>query len=120
MVETETVLEMSRGEVARDYVKQVLAREDVRSALIARGVDPLEAIARVDSLTDSEARQLANQIEQLPAGGGALGFVIAILVIVILAAIDISFIASPTNSIALYSAPPAPMRVMTASITSLL
>ena len=92
MVETETVLEMSRGEGARDYVKQVLAREDVRSALIARGVDPLEAIARVDSLTDSEARQLANQIEQLPAGGGALGFVIAILVIVILVLVIVRLI----------------------------
>ena len=83
-VETETVLEMSRGEKARDYVKQVLAREDIKSALIAQGVDPLEAMARVDSLTDSEVMQLAAQIEQLPAGGDAFGFIIAVLVIVIL------------------------------------
>ena len=84
LVGTETVLEMNGAQEARDYVKQILARKDVQSALIAQGVDPLEAMARVDSLTESEVTQLADQIEQLPAGGDALGFVIAILVIVIL------------------------------------
>ena len=84
LVETETVLEMSRAEDARDYVKQVLAREEVKSALIVQGVDPFEAMARVDSLTDSEVMQLADQIEQLPAGGDALGLVVVVLVIVIL------------------------------------
>jgi hypothetical protein len=84
LVETETVLEMSRAEDARDYVKQVLAREEVKSALIVQGADPFEAMARVDSLTDSEVMQLADQIEHLPAGGDALGLVIVVLVIVIL------------------------------------
>ena len=84
LVETETVLEMSRAEDARDYVKQVLAREEVKSALIVQGVDPFEAMARVDSLTDSEVMQLADQIEHLPAGGDALGLVVVVLVIVIL------------------------------------
>ena len=92
LVDTETVLEMSRGQEAREYVKKVLAREDVKSALIAQGVDPLEAMARVDSLTDSEVTQLADQIEQLPAGGDFFGFVIAILVIVILVLVIVRLI----------------------------
>jgi hypothetical protein len=92
LVETETVLNMSRGQEARDYLKQILAREDVHSALVARGVNPSEALARIDSLTDAEVIQLADQIEQLPAGGNFFGFVIAVLVIVILVLVIIKLI----------------------------
>jgi hypothetical protein len=92
IVETETVLNMSRGQEARDYLRQILAREDVHSVLIAQGIDPLEAQARIDSLTDSEITQLADQIEQLPAGGNFLGFVIAILIIVVLVLVIIKLI----------------------------
>jgi hypothetical protein len=61
-----------------------MARQDVRSAIVSRGVDPREADARLDSLTDAEVIQLADQIDQLPAAGGAIGFIIGVLVIVIL------------------------------------
>ena len=54
----------------------------------AQGIDPLEAMARVDSLTDAEARQIADQIEELPAGGGFfVTFLIVVGVIVIILAI---------------------------------
>jgi hypothetical protein len=84
LVETETMLDRSRGQAARETVKQFLSREDVRSAIVSQGVDPLEADARIDSLTDAEVIQIADQIDQLPAGGDFLGFIIAVLVIVIL------------------------------------
>ena len=69
-----------------------MARDDVRSAIVSQGVDPLEADARLDSLTEAEVIQLADQIEQLPAGGDFLGFVIAVLVIVILVLVIIRLI----------------------------
>jgi hypothetical protein len=84
LIDTETVLDENRSQEARDYIKQLLAREDVRSALIAQGIDPLEAEARIASLSDSEIIELAEQIENLPAGQGALGLVIAVLVIIVL------------------------------------
>ena len=84
LIDTETVLDENQSQEARDYIKQFLAREDVRSALIEQGIDPLEAEARLASLSDSEVIELVDQIENLPAGQGALGFVIAVLVIVIL------------------------------------
>ncbi|CAB1055626.1 hypothetical protein D1BOALGB6SA_359 [Olavius sp. associated proteobacterium Delta 1] len=84
MVETETMLDMSRGQEARETLKQFMARKDVRSAIVSQGVDPLEADARLNSLSDAEVIQLANQIDQLPAGGDVLGLLIAVLVIVIL------------------------------------
>ncbi len=92
LVETEIMLDMSRSLEARETVRQFMAREDVKSAIVSQGVDPLEANARLDSLTDAEVIQLADQIEQLPAGGDFLGFVIAVLVIVILVLVIIRLI----------------------------
>jgi hypothetical protein len=84
LVETESMLDMSRGQEARETLKQFMARKDVRSAIVSQGVDPLEADARLNSLTNAEVIQLADQIDQLPAGGDVLGLLIAVLVIVIL------------------------------------
>ena len=84
LVETETMLDMSRGQEARETLKQFMARKDVRSAIVAQGVDPLEADARLNSLTDAEVIQLADQIDQLPAGGDVLGLLVTVLVVVIL------------------------------------
>ena len=84
LVGTESMLDMSRSQAARETLKQFMAREDVRSAIIAQGIAPDEADARLDSLTDAEVIKLADQINQLPAGGDVLGLAIAVLVIVIL------------------------------------
>ena len=84
LVETETILDIGRGQEARATLKQFMARQDVKSAIVSQGVDPLEAEVRINSLTDAEVIQLADQIDQLPAGGDAIGFVIGVLVIVIL------------------------------------
>ena len=93
MIETETVMDTARGQEAREYLNQLLAREDVQAALIARGIDPLEAKARVNSLSDAEVIVIADQIEQLPAGGDSfLGIVlgIAILVFIVLVITDLT------------------------------
>ena len=84
LVQTESMLDMSRSQEARETLKKFMARQDVRSAIVSQGVTPAEADARLDSLTDAEVIQLADQIDQLPAGGDVLGLAIAVLVIVIL------------------------------------
>jgi len=84
MIGTETVLDATRSQEARDYLNRILEREDVRASLVAQGIDPLEAKARVDSLSDAEVVSLADQIEELPAGGSALGIIVGTLLIVFL------------------------------------
>ena len=84
MIGTETALDMTRGQEARNYLKGIVAREDVQTALIAQGINPLEARARIDSLSDAEAIDLADQIEQQPAGGNAVGIIVGALLIVFL------------------------------------
>lgn len=75
----------------REKVLQFLAREDVRAALIAQGIDPAEADARVAGLTDAEIAQIADRIDELPAGG-VLGAVILVLVIVLLVVVILKLV----------------------------
>ena len=89
MIETDAAMGISvQGQEARNTIKSILAREDVQTVLRAQGIDPLEARARVDSLTDAEAVRIADQIEELPAGGNFLiGLLVAVGIIVIILAI---------------------------------
>jgi hypothetical protein len=91
MIETETVLEASQGQEARSRIKQLLVREDVRQALIKQGIDPREADARINGLSDAEAVAIADKLDQLPAGSGALELVliVALIVFLVLLATDI-------------------------------
>ena len=84
MIETETVLEASQGQEARSRIKQLLVREDVRQALIKQGIDPREADARINGLSDAEAVAIADRLDQFPAGGGALELVLIVALIVFL------------------------------------
>ncbi|MBL8223970.1 MAG: PA2779 family protein [Chromatiales bacterium] len=66
-------------------VRAALDRDDVRAALVARGVDPGAAAGRVAALSDQQLADLATQLDELPAGGSALAVVgIVFLVLLIL------------------------------------
>jgi hypothetical protein len=84
MVLTETVIESDRADEARVYVNSVLAREDLKAALMSQGIDMKEAKARIDSLSDTEIMLLADKIEQLPAGGDPLSTIIGAVVFIFL------------------------------------
>lgn len=91
MIPTEVTNETIKGQEARDFLNELISREDIQNYLPNRGIDPLEAKARIDSLSDSEAVMMAEQLEQLPAGAGAVGIIIgaALIVFLVLLATDI-------------------------------
>lgn len=92
IIATETVLDGARGQEARAYLKQLLAREEVQNALVAQGIDPGESRARIDSLSDAEAISAADKFQQLPAGSGFFEalLIVAFLVFLILLITDIA------------------------------
>jgi len=92
MIGTETVMDSVRGREARDYLHQLLARKDLQDAIIARGIDPIEARARIDSLSDDEVIRIADQIDQLPAGGGAVEFLLITILVgfIVLVILDLT------------------------------
>jgi hypothetical protein len=91
MIGTESIINVDRGQNSRDYLNSLLAREDIQAALVSQGINPQEAQARIDSLSDDEVNNIANKLDQLPAGGvlGAI-LLIAFLVFVILLVTDIA------------------------------
>ena len=72
-------------QLQRDDVRNLIARDDVRSALLGYGVNPADVDTRIDNLTSGELLQIQDQLAVLPAGGnGVLGVVLAIILIFVL------------------------------------
>lgn len=65
-------------------IDATLARDDVRQELVAMGVDPDAALARVAALSDAELEQVAGQLENLPAGGNALALIGAVFLVLLI------------------------------------
>ena len=78
-----TTEQASGAASARNQIKSFLARTRVRDELQKLGVDPLDAQARVNALTDQQAKQLAARIDELPAGGEVLGLLFMVFVILL-------------------------------------
>ena len=102
MVSTDRILDEAAGDVDRDRIRDFLRREDVQAQIRTQGVDPVEVVARVDALSDREVTQIAERLDELPAGG-VLGYddiliggfailFLGILIIVVYAGIVFLFI----------------------------
>lgn len=84
VIDTQQAVTMDVRERRIAGVSAALAREGVREAMIELGVDPAEAYLRVASLSDTELAQLEDGLQQLPAGGGALGVIGAVFLVLLL------------------------------------
>lgn len=84
MVGTDAVVNAAQAQQNRERVLSTLNRADVQQQLVARGVDPAQVQARLDSLTDEEVQTLAAKMDQLPAGGDALGLLVFIFVLLLI------------------------------------
>ena len=91
MIGTDAVIAGQQAADQRARVAAFLAREDVKQVLTRNGVDPIEAQQRVDSLSTEELAKISHSIDQLPAGGDAVGAIVgaALLVFFVLLITDI-------------------------------
>jgi hypothetical protein len=84
MVSTAEILKQSQNYDSRDRLHMFFNRSEVQKHLVAWGVNPEEAKARVDSLTDQEIEEIRARIDQLPAGGDALGTIVGAALVIFL------------------------------------
>jgi uncharacterized protein DUF6627 len=89
-----------RGGLKRDQVTSFLERSEVRDRMQALGVDPAAARDRVAALSDDEVASLADQLDQLPAGGSSVltAVVVVFLILVILDLLGVTNIFPFTKS----------------------
>jgi hypothetical protein len=83
VISTEQYLSAVDRQRAIEQVDALLARAEVQRQLQQLGVDPAETAERVAALTDAELQLLADDLQELPAGGDLLG-VVGIVFIVLL------------------------------------
>ncbi len=84
MITTDQVVAQSEAAHDRARVLRFMAREDVRQQLQALGIDPDEAARRTESLSDEEIQQIADRMDELPAGQSAIGVVVLIILVLFL------------------------------------
>lgn len=95
VIGTEQILaESSRAEDLQ-RVQRFMSRDAAVAEFEKFGVDPAEARARVAALSDAELRELAQAIDQQPAGAGALEVIgIVFIVLLILELVGVTHIFS--------------------------
>lgn len=84
MIGTGESLARQAAQMDRQKLAYLLERSDVRNQLAAWGVQPEEAQAVIDNLTDAEIRAMAGNMESLPAGGNAVGVIVGAALVVFL------------------------------------
>jgi hypothetical protein len=84
MIDTNELINATSVDLQRAEIRDLLARDDIRTYLEKNGVSAEFANERVNNLTNAEVISMHSQLNNLPAGQGALGTVVLILVIFIL------------------------------------
>lgn len=91
MVNSAEILKGNQHNLACERINMFLDRSEVQKHLVAWGVSSDEAKVRVACLSDQEIEKISAQIDQLPAGSGALGTVVgaALIIFIVLLITDI-------------------------------
>jgi hypothetical protein len=84
LIDTGTYLEKEKIDNAREKISVFLSKKKVTRLMLQQGVNPEEVSRRIANLSDQEVMQISEQIDNLPAGGEGMGFIIGILLIVLL------------------------------------
>ena len=84
MISTTEILKQNQNHNSHDRLQMFFNRSEVQKHLVAWGVNPEEAKARVDSLADQEIEEMRVRIDQLPAGGDALGTIVGAALVIFL------------------------------------
>jgi outer membrane receptor protein involved in Fe transport len=83
MVSTEQAMVTVAGDADREHVSAFFTRADVQTALQAQGVNANDAIERVKAMSDVEVAQLADRVDQAPAGAGVVGVLFTVFLILL-------------------------------------
>lgn len=84
LVSTESAIGTTPTQQENNRIQDTLNREDVKAKLLSLGVDPVQVQSRVDALTESEVQTLAQQMDQLPAGGDLVTILLVVLLLILI------------------------------------
>ncbi len=79
-----TTPELTAEPERAQLVRNLAERQHVRQQLIELGVEPADAIKRVNQMTDQQISSLQGQIAELPAGAGVSTTNLLLIIIVLI------------------------------------
>ncbi|MEL6800649.1 MAG: PA2779 family protein [Pseudomonadota bacterium] len=84
MLSTEQAIADYAAHADRQFLLSEIQRDEIRDEIVAQGVDPAEAEARLMALTDAEVATLVQQMEDGSAGAdGIVGVLFTVFVILL-------------------------------------
>jgi len=91
MINTVEIFKQNQHDFSSKSINTFLDRSEVQKYLVAWGVNPEEAKARIGSLSDQEIENIVSRMDQLPAGGDAIGTILgaALVIFIVLVITDI-------------------------------
>lgn len=92
LIGTDTYLEKGEIDNAREKISAFLSKKKTTQVMIQQGVDPEEVRSRIANLSDQEIMNISDQIDNLPAGGDGISFLIGVLIIVLLVVVIIKLL----------------------------
>ncbi len=84
MISTDSAIAALAAETDRQTLLTEISRDDVRAELVALGIDPAEAEARLNAMTDDEVAATLRQIDDGTAGADLVGTLGTIFLILLL------------------------------------
>ena len=84
MVTTGDMVADSARQQTQAQVLAILDQQDARELLLELGVSPTDIERRVHSMTADELQAFSQQVEEMQAGGSAVGVIVLVFVILIL------------------------------------
>lgn len=84
LIGTQEALQMTQREEQLDRISRIFFRSEVQEQMLAYGVEPKDVKDRLAVLTDEELRQLANRLQDMPAGGDSVLAVVGLIFVVLI------------------------------------
>jgi len=81
MIQTKDVIQQNQFEWDKEKLTNYLNQEEAQAVFLRLGVKQEDVQNRIDNMTPAELEQFNLQAETLPAGAGALGTLVSIVVL---------------------------------------
>lgn len=84
MISTDAAISKYTAKADRDFLLSEVKRQEIRDEIIALGVDPAEAEARLAALSDAEIASIVSQMDEDSAGAsGIVGALLTVFIILL-------------------------------------
>lgn len=84
VVSTGTLIQSEKAQYDRARLSELMQREQAQQALQTLGVDQAQVQERIQHMTADELQAFNDQVNQMEAGGSALGVIVLVLLVLIL------------------------------------